>query len=106
MAIAVTLTNPRRNHALVTATIGAVTTWQTITFPAWVRRFEVINYGADSVFLTTEAADGDAGTGGVELPANASYSAPAGGPDGPFIAIRHASGSYTFGLALTDAEGV
>lgn len=112
MAIALSLasTNKRRNHRLITATIGAVTTWQTLTFPADsdfpTARVEVINHGADSIYLSTEVEDGDAGTGGVEVPTGQSYSFPCGGVDEPYIAVRHESGSYTFGVQLLHQEAV
>lgn len=107
MAIALSLAaaNPRRNHRIVDLTIGAVTTWQSITgIPTWVNRVEVINHGADSLFLTTEAEDGDAGSGGVEVRAGGSYSFPCGGSDTPYILVRHASGSYTFAVGLGHSE--
>lgn len=107
MAINISLasSNNNRNHRLVDLAIGAVTTWQAVAaWPSWVKRFEVINHGPDSLFITTEAEDGDAGSGGVEIKAGGAYSAPCGGSSDPFVLVRHASGSYTFGLALFDGE--
>lgn len=101
MAISLSITNNRQNHQLITAAIGAVTTWQTITFPSWVRRVQVINFNADDIYLSTDVVDGATGTGGVLVDGNGgTYNFDAGGPDGPFLAVRHASGTYTFGLAL------
>lgn len=108
MAILVTLasSNPRRNHRVLPVTTGATTNWETLTLPAWVKRVEVINHGADALFISTEVADGDTAAShtGVPVPAAGAYSFPCGGPDGPFIAVRHASGSYAFALGLYGTE--
>lgn len=106
MAINVTITSKRRNHHVVPVTLAAGATWQTINFPDWVRRVEVINYGADTLYVHTDVEDGDAFVSGVELPSGNSYAFPAAGADRPYLAVRHASGSYVIGLAMyADEEG-
>ena len=104
MAIAVSLTSARRNHQTIPLTMAANSNWQTITFPGWVKRVEIINYGADTMFVHTDVADGASFVSGVEVPSGGSFAFPCGGPDGPYLAVRHASGSYAFGVQMLDGE--
>lgn len=104
MALAVVPSRQPRNHQLVDATLPNATTWTVLTVPSWAKRVQLINHGSSTIYLSTDVADGAAGSGGVALPGSGGvYDFSAGGSGGVYIAVRHAVGAtYDIGVALWD----
>jgi hypothetical protein len=102
MALSVSLSRDNGAQALVNVTSPSGTAWHVIEFPDWVRGVQVINHGGDTLFLSSDVADEASGSGGVPVPAGGSYTfvGDPGRPTTPYLAVRHASGSYAFGLAM------